>query len=92
METQTTEQVQAERIVAAILDQRCWYDAKGIPEGYSRVQVYTNGAVVVVCGAPDSDDESHDCDEMGCGSVGPHVLHFVGLAGLRTTPAPPEPR
>jgi hypothetical protein len=85
-----TRREQAERLVAAIIDPRCWRAAKGIPEEYSRVDVYTNGAVMVVCGAPESDDESHNCDEMGCGSVGPHVLHVVGIAGLRA--APPEPR
>lgn len=29
---------------------------------------------LVVFGCPDPADESHNCDAMGCGSVGPHVL------------------
>jgi hypothetical protein len=85
-------QDQVERLIEAILDPRCSSETRHAPDGWKRVEVYTNGAALVVCGKPDSDDESHNCDEMGCGSVGPHVLHFVGLAGLRAAPAPPEPR
>lgn len=33
-----------------------------------------NGIVSVVVGSPPPDDESHDCDAMGCGSMGEHVL------------------
>ncbi len=32
---------------------------------------------LVVFGCPDPADESHNCDAMGCGSVGPHVLEYL---------------
>ena len=37
---------------------------------------FHNGRMVVF-GCPDPNDESHNCDAMGCGSVGPHVLELL---------------
>lgn len=57
-----------------------------VPPGYRRIPVeaYTDGHRLVVLGSPydvhddSGEDESwHSCDEMGCGSVGPHVLASV---------------
>ena len=45
--------------------------------GFYPMEAYTNGKRVIVFGYPKSDlpdDESHNCDEMGCGSIGAHVL------------------
>ncbi|HZG83856.1 hypothetical protein [Paenibacillus sp.] len=38
------------------------------------VQVYASDDQVVITGIPDEDDESHNCDVMGCSSVS-HVLY-----------------
>ena len=51
-----------------------------LPDGFCKLpatEVYTNGDTIVILGIPDSeneDEESHNCDQMGCGSVGPHVI------------------
>lgn len=51
-----------------------------VPEGYMEIvdieNVYYNpdNGEIVICGIPDSDDEElHNCDQMGCGSLS-HVL------------------
>lgn len=51
----------------------------GIPAGWKRIgTAYSDGDGVVVCGTPepeaDEDNPKHNCDEMGCGSVGDHVV------------------
>lgn len=58
----------------------------GIPPGYRRArcdEVYTNDERVVVLGTPDDladdDPKAHNCDDMGCGSFGPHVLFNLSL-------------
>lgn len=35
--------------------------------------VFINGSDIVVTGCPDCDDEAHNCDDMGCGSI-EHIL------------------
>lgn len=60
------------------------------PEGFAMVagaqEVYVGKGLVVVCGDPSEcaascDHEScHNCDAMGCGSVGPHVIARYRLA------------
>jgi len=54
-----------------------------VPEGYHKLnatEVYTNGDTLVVLGVPDSENEDeetgHNCDQMGCGSIGPHVIAY----------------
>ena len=47
------------------------------PSGYTRVEAYMGRGYVVVMGQPT--DESHSCDEMGCGSTGAHVVARVPL-------------
>ncbi len=45
--------------------------------GWQPVLAYSNGTRVVVFGQPvDCDDEEggHNCEEMGCGSAGAHVV------------------
>lgn len=48
-----------------------------IPEGFKEISnvdgVYVSDDEIVITGIPDEDDESHNCDEMGCGSLS-HVL------------------
>ena len=53
-----------------------------IPAGFRRLdahEVFVNDTMLIVTGVPDEceDEESpdaHNCDAMGCGSVGPHVI------------------
>ena len=51
----------------------------GTPEGFECVARFTVGSIyvgkgqVVVLGMPKSDDESHNCDAMGCGQD--HVVY-----------------
>jgi hypothetical protein len=55
------------------------------PEGFYPIDGYTNGREIVILGFPPQDDElpegaqGHSCDEMGCGSVGPHVVAIIDL-------------
>lgn len=57
----------------------------GIPFDYWKIEAYTNGHQIVVVGDPPADPEDemlmHSCDEMGCGSVGPHVIAYVPIYG-----------
>ena len=53
-----------------------------IPEGFYQINAYSNGSIIVVLGTPDDElpDEhplTHNCDDMGCGSVGPHVVAVI---------------
>lgn len=56
-----------------------------IPKGYWKLnatEVYTNGEALVILGIPseiEDDETGHNCDEMGCGSVGPHVIAIGSL-------------
>lgn len=50
------------------------------PTGYwelEALEVYTNGAEIVVIGVPD--DKRHDCDMMGCGTISNHVLAYADV-------------
>lgn len=44
-----------------------------IPEGWHEVKnitgVFRKGNEIVICGVPESEDEEHNCDYMGCSSV-----------------------
>ena len=54
-----------------------------LPDGFYKIEAYTNGYQIVILGHPPQDDElpegapAHNCDVMGCGSVGPHVVAYV---------------
>lgn len=54
----------------------------GIPKGYEEITNEVSGVFVsenklVITGLPE-DDESHNCDEMGCSSVS-HVLYRLDI-------------
>lgn len=61
-----------------------------IPEGYWKIDTYTNGYEIIVCGDPLSEDQyeeagislesplAHNCDAMGCTSVS-HVIYRVSI-------------
>lgn len=50
-----------------------------IPKGAVLVEAYMTEREVIIMGdPPDGDDlseDAHNCDAMGCGSVGSHVLY-----------------
>lgn len=48
--------------------------------GYERVEAYMGNGEIVVCGTPEPDDESHDCDAMGCSTFS-HVVYRSTLRG-----------
>ena len=55
-----------------------------IPNGSKLIEAYITEEEVVVCGESPYDEdlpeeEQHNCDEMGCGSLGPHVLYRFWL-------------
>lgn len=55
-------------------------DQTGMPEGFIKLQateVWRNLDTLIVLGVPvdcDGEEVDHNCDWMGCGSVGPHVI------------------
>lgn len=49
-------------------------------------ECYETETEIIVIGGVAHDDESHNCDEMGCGSASPHVKYRIKkseLASLR---------
>lgn len=53
-----------------------WKTDELTPEGYYRLmgaEVYSNGKYLVILGDPDPEDDSHNCDAMGCCTMS-HVL------------------
>jgi hypothetical protein len=57
-----------------------------VPKGFKKIEAYTDYKTVVIMGdLYVLDGDSHNCDAMGCGSVG-HVM-----ARLPILPEPPQP-
>jgi hypothetical protein len=52
-----------------------------IPNGGKLVECYETEREFVICGEVDSDDESHNCDAMGCGSFS-HVIARIPKVDL----------
>jgi hypothetical protein len=60
------------------------------PKDWYPIEAYTNGKQVIVMGYPVTglpETGGHDCDMMGCGSVGAHVLGRFELVTADNTPA-----
>ena len=53
---------------------RCGGPEMRVPESYRAVEAFMSADEVVVLDDVDSDDETHSCDAMGCGSLGNHVV------------------
>jgi hypothetical protein len=45
-----------------------------IPIGAKLVECYETDFQIIVCGEPKDNDESHNCDHMGCSTLN-HVLY-----------------
>ncbi len=48
-----------------------------VPEGYEKMDSYSNGKNLIVLGVP-RDDSDHNCDAMGCGTLD-HVVAVIPL-------------
>lgn len=53
---------------------RCGCPEMRVPDSYHAVEAFMSADEVVVLDDVDSDDETHCCDAMGCGSLGNHVV------------------
>jgi hypothetical protein len=60
-----------------------------IPKGAKLVEAYLTEREVIVMGWPKEDDETHNCDVMGCGTLS-HVIYRLPLPD--TQPEPEERR
>ena len=49
-----------------------------IPKGAKLVEAYLTHREVIVMGWPAEDDENHNCDAMGCGTLS-HVFYRLSL-------------
>jgi hypothetical protein len=61
-----------------------------VPEGFEPIEAFYNPAtgICFIHGPLDCNDESHDCDLMGCGSVTPHVTYCGPLPTGNAMPTP----
>jgi len=59
------------------VDRRC------VPRGANLAECYETKDEFIIMGHPKSDDESHDCDAMGCGTLS-HVLHRIPKTATAT--------
>jgi len=55
-----------------------------IPKGANLVEAYLTEREIVVMGQPKEDDENHNCDAMGCGTLS-HVLYRLPLPNKKLT-------
>lgn len=55
------------------------------PKGYEEIKnvdgVFIGKGEIVITGIPDSEDETHNCDAMGCSSVS-HVIFRGFVSGV----------
>lgn len=60
-----------------------------VPKGARLVEAYLTEREVIIMGCPpENEDEEtgHNCDAMGCGSIGGHVLHRIPFPNDGTQP------
>lgn len=55
-----------------------------IPKGATLVEAYLTEKEIVVMGQPKEDDENHNCDAMGCGTLS-HVLYRLRLPNVKVS-------
>lgn len=56
-----------------------------VPKGAKLVEAYLTNSELVVMGQPKEDDETHNCDAQGCGSLS-HVLYRMPLPNDQAHP------
>lgn len=56
------------------------HGVQNAPAGWEPIEAWTDGTRIIVLGTPPDEDQepepTHNCDAMGCGSFGPHVLAY----------------
>lgn len=59
-----------------------------IPKGYKEIDfdsvtgIFVSEKEIVITGFPKSDDETHNCDYMGCSSIS-HVIFRADITNIR---------
>lgn len=51
-------------------------EKRGIPKGAKLIEAYETAREFVIMGWPEPDDENHNCDAMGCGTLSHVVARF----------------
>lgn len=59
-----------------------------IPRGARLVEAYICGSVLLVIGQPAPEDEDHNCDMVGCGTLSHVIFRCVLPSPLRGIPTP----
>lgn len=59
-----------------------------VPEGATLAECYETEKEYVVMGPPRADDEGHDCDAMGCGTLSHVVARIKKDTNRETHPLP----
>ena len=49
-----------------------------IPDGAELMECYRTSHQIIVCGEPEENDETHNCDYMGCTTLN-HVLYRFNI-------------
>jgi len=62
---------------------KCLLSVEGwtVPRGAILRECYETEKEIIVCGWPRQDDEDHNCELMGCSSLG-HVLYRISKKDL----------
>ena len=60
-----------------------------IPDGYRKIEAYTNGREIVALEWPEDDDENHNCDCLGCSGLD-HVKYRVAIPDWQQLQRPPS--
>lgn len=66
------------KILDSFKDSRCYIKEDRLPKGFFKLDAYTDGNQIVLCGPLAMEDEEHNCDQMGCGSFN-HVLYRYSI-------------
>ena len=56
-----------------------------VPDGAQLAECYETATEFVIVGTPDADNEEHNCDAMGCGTLS-HVLHRIKKTTTNSKP------
>jgi hypothetical protein len=60
-----------------------------VPKGARLIEAYVTDREIIVMGQPKEDDENHNCDAMGCGTLS-HVLYRLPLPNGADQQQPPN--
>jgi len=66
-----------------------WNLMDSAPEGYRKIEAYTNGKELIALEWPVMNDENHDCDKLGCATFS-HVKYRVKIPEWQAKQLPSE--